>query len=217
QPAIYACPSCGAETCYRFGKNGRFLSCTRYPDCEYAAPINREGVPLLPERVDIVCPEDGSEMELRSSRFGPFIASVKFPETRFVLNLDKKANIKYPTTPPLVTDVDCPKCGAPLNLRRGKRGPWLGCSKFPKCRGRKAWKELDEAQQESWLTALEAHEQKNPRVELKRRDGSVIPEGTPVSELLLASGVAELEIHPAHRKPAAKVRKPKATIAQAAQ
>ncbi len=28
----------------------------------------------------------------------------------------------------------CPECGAPLVLRRGRRGPFLGCSNYPKCR-----------------------------------------------------------------------------------
>ena len=68
QPSIYKCPKCGAQTAYRFGKNGRFLSCTRYPECDYAAPITRDGRPMLPERVDVICPEDGSDMEMRSSR-----------------------------------------------------------------------------------------------------------------------------------------------------
>ncbi|MCA9715756.1 MAG: type I DNA topoisomerase, partial [Myxococcales bacterium] len=200
QEAVYACPKCGSKTCYRFGKNGRFLSCTTYPDCDYAAPINREGEPLLPEHVDIVCPEDGSAMELRSSRFGPFIASVEYPETKFVLNLDKKSNIKYPAIPPLVTDLECPKCSAPLNLRRGKRGPWLGCSKFPKCRGRMPWKELDEPKQKALVTELEAHEKANPRPELRRADGTLIAEGTPVQSLLLPGGVAQLKIHPEYAR-----------------
>ena len=66
QPAIYKCPKCGSPTMYRFGRNGRFLSCTTYPDCDYSAPIDRKGRPLLPERVDIACPEDGSQMERRN-------------------------------------------------------------------------------------------------------------------------------------------------------
>ncbi|MCA9687383.1 MAG: topoisomerase DNA-binding C4 zinc finger domain-containing protein, partial [Myxococcales bacterium] len=66
QPAPYKCPLCGARTCYRFGRNGRFLSCSTYPECNYAAPIDRRGRPLLPERVDILNPEDGSSMELRN-------------------------------------------------------------------------------------------------------------------------------------------------------
>jgi len=89
QPAPYQCPKCGRTTCYRFGKNGRFLSCTGYPDCDYAAPIDREGRPQLPERVNIACPEDGSAMILRTGRFGQFLASENYLEVKFVLNLDK--------------------------------------------------------------------------------------------------------------------------------
>lgn len=196
QPAIYKCPKCGAQTCYRFGKNGRFLSCTRYPDCGYAAPITRDGRPLLPERVDMVCPDDGSDMELRNSRFGPFLASVNFPGTKFVINLDKKEGVKLPTPPALEVEVECPKCGAPLNLRTGKRGPWLGCSKFPKCRGRLAWSALDEETQAQLALELAAHEKAHPKVSLHRRDGRAIAEGTPVAELLIPGGLAELEVHP---------------------
>ncbi|MEX1363522.1 MAG: DNA topoisomerase, partial [Nannocystaceae bacterium] len=101
QPAIYKCPKDGSRTEYRFGRNGRFLSCTAYPECDYSAPIDRKGRPLLPELVDVVCPEDGSKMELRNGRFGPFIASVDYPKTTYVINLDKKGGIKFPVPPPL--------------------------------------------------------------------------------------------------------------------
>jgi DNA topoisomerase-1 len=201
QPAVYACPKCGAETAYRFGKNGRFLSCTRYPDCDYAAPITRDGRPMLPERVDVICPEDGSDMELRSSRFGPFLVSVAYPTTKFTINLDKKEAIKYPTPPALEVDVPCPKCGAALNLRSGRRGPWLGCSKFPKCRGRLAWSALDEPTQTELAKQLAAHDAAHPPIVLRKHDGSVIPEGTPIAQLLIPGGIAELKIHPAALEP----------------
>ena len=83
-----------------------------------------------------------------------------------------------------------------MNLRRGKRGPWLGCSTFPKCRGRLAWKSLDESTQVDLEAQLAAHEKANPLPKITRADGSVVPEGTPVEELLVPGGVAELEIHP---------------------
>ncbi|MCK5802841.1 MAG: type I DNA topoisomerase [Lentisphaeria bacterium] len=35
---------------------------------------------------------------------------------------------------PVTLDVPCPKCGAPLVERHGKRGKFYGCSAFPKCR-----------------------------------------------------------------------------------
>ena len=31
--------------------------------------------------------------------------------------------------------VKCPLCGAPMVLRKGKNGPFWGCSKYPECRG----------------------------------------------------------------------------------
>ncbi|MEE9128972.1 MAG: DNA topoisomerase [Phycisphaerales bacterium] len=204
QPAIYECPKCGSSTCYRFGKNGRFLSCMSYPDCDYAAPIDREGRPMLPERVNVACPEDGSPMVLRTGRFGKFLASVNYPDVKCVVNLDKHEQIKYPSPPPVLTALKCPKCESPLYLRRGKRGPWLGCSKFPKCRGRMRWTTLEETMRNKLAAELEAHEKANPQGVIRTLAGHVIPEGTPISELIIPGGVAELQIHPAAELPHAK-------------
>lgn len=196
RPAPFACPRCGSKTMYRFGKNGMFLSCSTYPKCDYAAPVNREGQPLLPEKVNVACPEDGSPMVLRTGRFGKFLASVNYPEVKCVVNLDKYGKIKYPSVPALSTDIPCEKCGAPLNLRRGKRGPWLGCSTFPKCKGRMAWTKLEPAKQEELEKALEIHERQNPQVVVRTLDGTIIPEGTPITDLTLPGGVQKLAIHP---------------------
>jgi DNA topoisomerase I len=196
QPAIYKCPECGSKTAYRFGKNGRFLTCASYPDCKYAAPIDRKGQPLLPERVDVTCPEDGSAMEKRTGRFGPFLASVNYPDIKTVVNLDKKGGIKYPTPPPLLIEtLQCEKCESPMNLRNGKRGPWLGCSTFPKCKGRMGWKTLDDDVRKELEAALELHEEANPQVIVKTLGGKTIPEGTPIEDLLMEAGVVELEVY----------------------
>jgi DNA topoisomerase-1 len=195
QPAPYKCPKCGSRTCYRFGKNGRFLSCTAYPKCDYAAPIDREGNPLLPQRINVACPVDGSPMVLRNGRFGPFLASINYPDVDCVINIDKKGRIKYPTPPPLLTDIPCPKCDAPLNLRRGKRGPWLGCSTFPKCKGRSGWTKLDQAKREDLLAKLEEAEKAHPEVNINDLNGNRIEPGTEVADLILPGGVAELDLY----------------------
>jgi DNA topoisomerase-1 len=39
-----------------------------------------------------------------------------------------------PVEPPVELDVPCPKCGAPLVKRTGRKKPFYGCSTFPKCR-----------------------------------------------------------------------------------
>jgi DNA topoisomerase-1 len=195
--APYACPKCGAMTCYQFGKNGYFLSCSAYPECEYAAPIDRSGRPLLPEMVDIKCPEDGAQMILRTGRFGKFLASPNYPETKFVLNLDRKECLKFPSPPPVVTDLTCPKCDSkPMNLRDGKRGPWLGCSGFPKCRGRESFAKLDEPVREALEKDLKKHLEANPMPVITTMDGTPIEEGTPIADLVVPGLIADLPIHP---------------------
>jgi DNA topoisomerase-1 len=44
------------------------------------------------------------------------------------------ANVKAERSAPQKTGEQCPKCGNDLVLRDGKRGQFIGCSAFPKCR-----------------------------------------------------------------------------------
>ena len=37
-------------------------------------------------------------------------------------------------TGPIATDIDCDECGKPMMIRKGRRGPFLGCSGYPKCK-----------------------------------------------------------------------------------
>lgn len=176
-PAPHKCPECGGDTVYRFGKNGRFLSCAGYPECKYAAPIDREGTPVEPEETDVCCPECGEPMTIRKGRFGPFLSCRRYPECKGIVKLDKKGGISLPKAPPLTTDLSCPKCGGAMNLRRGARGPWLSCSKFPKCRGRLGWLSLDEAERKGLEKALENHERENPQKVIMNSEGNPLSEG----------------------------------------
>ncbi|MBW1997010.1 MAG: type I DNA topoisomerase [Deltaproteobacteria bacterium] len=174
EPAPHTCPECGGSTIYRFGRNGRFLSCSRYPECKYASPIDREGNPVEHILTDIACPKCGEPMALRRSRYGPFLSCNRYPECDGTVNLDKKGCISPPKAPPLLTDLPCPKCQSPMNLRRGARGPWLSCSKFPRCRGRLSWTSLSQAVKEKWQRALEEHEKQHPLAAIRRIDGSPV-------------------------------------------
>ena len=240
-PEEYKCPDCGKRTEYRFGRNGRFLSCTgfRVPPvkidipcvgcgladmgvnkgktarsrpfltcfeceqkttyskltdddkarivtiadamevgCKYAAPIDHEGRPINPEMTNIACPICSDPMEKRKSRFGLFLSCGKYPDCKGVVNLDKKnGGVTPPKTPPLATDIECNKCDSHLNLRNGARGPWLGCSKFPKCRGRGAWKKLEDDVRNKWAAALDNHEAENPPPVIQTIEGKVVESG----------------------------------------
>ena len=176
QEAPYTCPECSSPMVYRFGRNGRFLSCSKYPECKYAAPIDRNGVMAPPEVTDIACPKCGEPMIRRRGRFGPFLSCQKYPACAGIMNFDKKGNIIPPQVPPLKTDLACPKCQTALNLRRGAKGPWLSCSKFPKCRGRMAWSTLAEKVKAKWDKELKKHENANPKVIIRKLDGTIINE-----------------------------------------
>jgi DNA topoisomerase-1 len=171
-PEEYRCEKCGSTLVYRFGKNGRFLSCARYPDCAYAAPCDREGRPQFAEFVDVKCPKTGRPMIRKTGRFGPFLTTPleegESQDVGLILNIDKKGQVAAPSVPALLTDLPCPTCEAPLNLRSGVRGPWLGCSRFPKCRGRGKWTELSDTQREDLEKQLEAHEKAHPVMIIRR-------------------------------------------------
>jgi ssDNA-binding Zn-finger/Zn-ribbon topoisomerase 1 len=47
------------------------------------------------------------------------------------IGADGKAATK---TGPITTDIDCDDCGKPMIIRKGRRGPFLGCSGYPKCK-----------------------------------------------------------------------------------
>jgi DNA topoisomerase-1 len=174
EPAPHTCPQCGSSTVYRFGRNGRFLSCSTYPDCKFAAPIDRDGNPAALEQSDVACPKCGEPMLLRKGRFGPFLSCKKYPDCDGIVNLDKKGYVTPPKVPPLPTDLPCPNCGSPLNLRRGARGPWLSCSKFPKCRGRLGWSTLDAAVKTNWDQVLKDHEKDHPQLVISKLDGTPV-------------------------------------------
>jgi len=177
QPAPYKCPECGNDTMYRFGKSGRFLSCSAYPECKYASPIDKEGKPVGEQVTDVLCPKCGGRMTKRKGRFGAFLGCENYPDCDGIINLDKKGAVKVPKTPPITTDLTCPKCEeAPLYCRDSKRGLWLSCSTFPKCRGRQAFNKLDEDKQAELEKAWKQHEKQNPTPVVRTTDGEVIEE-----------------------------------------
>jgi len=191
------------------GKKRKAAKPKEVPACSYAIPVDRQRRPLLPEQIDLLSPA-GVPMVKRTGRFGDFLVEDKprpvKPSGRkaegvpaepppFILNLDRKGNLKFPAAPPLVTDIACPKCGDVMNLRGGKRGPWLGCRAFPKCRGRETFTKLPEARQKELDHELATHMSGQTRLTLTRRDGTTpVAEGTPLSALTMEGGIAELAL-----------------------
>ncbi len=136
-PSEYKCPKCQAMMAYRLSKRGKmFLSCSRYPDCDGAMNVDREGKPVQLEVTDFKCPNCGKPMIKRIGRFGPFLGCSGYPECKTLQQVDRKTGLPLPPKPPpKPTGLKCPKCNKKdLVVRSGKRGDFVSCLGYPKCR-----------------------------------------------------------------------------------
>jgi len=112
------CPDCGRELIYRFGKKGKFISCSGFPECKFAENIGGEA----PVETDVKCPKCGKPMLKRTGRFGPFLGCSGYPTCKTIL--------------PIKTNHACPEsgCTGHLTERRTKTGKtFYGCSRYPDC------------------------------------------------------------------------------------
>jgi DNA topoisomerase-1 len=121
-----SCPKCGSPLSIRLGRNGRFIGCTGYPECDYTRNLNDDAsAPLEPEKVGRACPECGEDLVIKQGRYGKFIGCSGYPKCRHIEPLEK----------PKDTGVGCPKCGkGTLMQRKSRRGKiFYSCSTYPKC------------------------------------------------------------------------------------
>lgn len=113
-----ACSKCGLPMVEKWGRNGRFLACTGYPECKSTQPLEGKEDMTTDEKCELC----GSPMVIKQGRFGKFTACSAYPECK--------------NTKPLSAGMKCPKegCDGDVVERRTRRGkPFWGCGKYPKC------------------------------------------------------------------------------------
>ncbi|OEU77295.1 MAG: DNA topoisomerase I [Desulfobacterales bacterium C00003060] len=137
-PVDMDCPKCGKPLGIKVGKNGPFLACSGYPNCNFTRNYTRDEKgqiemeqPVSPQATDEICEKCGSPMVQKQGRFGPFVACSAYPACKNTRSL--KANATSKTEP---TGVKCPEkgCGGELVARRSRRGKlFYGCTGYPAC------------------------------------------------------------------------------------
>ena len=74
--------------------------------------------------------------------------------------------------PRIKTDLACPDCDRPLELRRSHfYGPWTLCPSYPDCLGRLGWSTIQPSKRMELKAALIAHEKSHPQFKVRTRDG----------------------------------------------
>ncbi|MEK6655469.1 MAG: type I DNA topoisomerase, partial [Thermodesulfobacteriota bacterium] len=138
-PTDLLCEKCGKPMVIKWGKNGRFLACTNYPDCKNTKNFTQdEKGEIRPEEdrltTDIPCPLCGKPMLARQGRFGKFLGCSGYPECKHTINVAPDGTQVAAPVEGKTSDTLCEKCGKPMVAKRGRYGTFLGCSGYPECK-----------------------------------------------------------------------------------
>ena len=146
KPTEHTCEKCSKPMVIREGKRGPFLACTGYPKCKNAKDVDAEGNLIVQTDLGVKCEKCRGPMNVRKGPRGPFLGCAAYPKCRSTKpipeELKEKVNLMYPPPPKVdipeieITDT-CPECDGPMKLRPGRKGFFLGCTKYPKCKGTK--------------------------------------------------------------------------------
>ena len=138
-PTDLLCEKCGKPMVIKWGKNGRFLACTNYPDCKNTKNFTQdEKGEIRPEEnrltTDIPCPLCGKPMLARQGRFGKFLGCSGYPECKHTIDVAPDGTQVAAPVEGKTSDTVCEKCGKPMVAKRGRYGTFLGCSGYPECK-----------------------------------------------------------------------------------
>ena len=121
------CPKCGKPLKIKFGRFGKFLACTGFPDCRHTQPLNetKDEAAAVEKQNNGVCEKCGGEMVIKEGRFGKFLACSGYPNCKNVKSLNEQK-----------LDMKCPECGkgdVVVKFTKRRKKFW-GCSAYPDCK-----------------------------------------------------------------------------------
>lgn len=120
------CDKCTKPMIIKFGRFGKFLACTGYPECKNTKPLpgdEKAAAFAAVEMTEEKCPNCGSPMARRMGRFGPFLGCSAYPKCKTIKSIEIKTNLK------------CPKCKeGDIIEKHSKRGKtFFACNRYPAC------------------------------------------------------------------------------------
>jgi len=103
-----SCPKCGHDLIIRWGRFGKFISCSNFPDCRYTEPYL--------EKIGMTCPtcHEGDVVRRKTRKGRTFYGCSRYPDCDFV-------TWKQPVKKP------CPTCGGTLVITNKRHLTCLAC------------------------------------------------------------------------------------------
>ena len=120
------CEKCEQPMIIKWGRFGKFMACTGYPECKNTKDLGGKGDSedgAKDDEVEGNCDKCESPLIMKRGRFGKFIACSNYPECKF--------------TKPIGLGISCPEeaCEGEIAARRSKKGrTFYGCTKYPDCK-----------------------------------------------------------------------------------
>ncbi len=133
EPTDKICEKCGKPMVIKWGKHGRFLACTGYPECTNTREVtvdlpDGENANLGEQDETEYCENCGRPMVLKKGRFGQFYACSGYPDCKTTKQIGGEQRKDVPL------EEKCPQCGSNLVKKFGRFGEFVACSNYPSCK-----------------------------------------------------------------------------------
>ncbi|MBI4090250.1 MAG: type I DNA topoisomerase [Candidatus Kerfeldbacteria bacterium] len=128
QATEYVCEKSGHPMVIKYGRFGKFLACTGYPECKNTKELNDDNTIAAEKKIEGVgetCPQCGQgQLTMKRGRFGPFLGCNRYPDCKYIKNIQKG------------TGVTCPQCGqGEIIEKRSRYGKvFYSCNRYPECK-----------------------------------------------------------------------------------
>ncbi len=139
-PAEFPCPICGSSMVFKLSKQGKFMSCSRFPDCIGARTETGEIISNEPAKPIGSHPDSGLPIYVLNGRFGPYVQLGDTPEKKKGVKLVKprRASIPKEKDPASLTVEEAatylslprvlgnhPDTNEPITASIGRFGPFI--------------------------------------------------------------------------------------------
>ncbi len=128
EPTGEMCVKCGKPLVMKWGKHGKFIACTGYPECTYTREPDNSDVEVAEQGEEEYCENCGRPMVLKKGRFGTFLACSGYPDCKTTKQIGGTQKKDTPL------DEKCPMCQSNLVMKYGRFGEFTACSNYPTCK-----------------------------------------------------------------------------------
>ena len=135
-PAEFPCPICGKPMVYKLSRQGKFMSCSTFPECTGARTESGEVISNDANKPIGTDPKSGEPIYILNGRFGPFVqlgeakkgSKVKprrasIPKGKDPTSVTVEEALTYLSLPRVLGNH--PKTGLPITASIGRFGPFI--------------------------------------------------------------------------------------------